>query len=165
MRHKNILVGLLAVTMLAGTSAAAAVTPSTTTQPTPPPRYQLVVSPFEAEPGGQVHVTLRSEAPLDGTCHGPATSPGFVAPIELNLASHTTYAGEGPVITKPGEYVASVTCNGGGTVTTNFKIVDGRTSPPDDPTAPTTPTTPTAPPVVTPVGPPQTGGGGTAFGS
>lgn len=155
MRHKKMACGLFAALTLASMSTASAQTTTTTTTTTPPSsRFQLTLRPYAVQPGGTIEVVLKSNATLDSGCGRTASSPGFVAPINLSFATHTISAGSGPVITTAGEYEVTVPCSSGGPVTAKFTILKGHTPPP---------TTPTKPPTrVTPIGPPQTGGGGTA---
>lgn len=153
MRHKKTMIGLLATLTLAGMSTASA-------QPTTPPpssHFQMYLSPTEVQPGGTIQVWLHSNTMLDGRCGGAATSPGFVAPIKLTLAGTATHGGSGQVITKAGDYVAAVPCTSGDPVTAKFKILNGSMPSPPPSTSPSPPPT-----RVTPIGPPQTGGGGTA---
>ncbi|GAA3436759.1 phage tail tube protein [Kutzneria kofuensis] len=146
MRRREVIVGLLGVTMLMGASAAAA---------QPVSAYTLTLYPSEVRPGGEIRVELQSQDVLD-PCGGMATSPGFVAPIELQLSSHTVHSGTGQVITKPGVYQVTVSCPPGGSVTQTFTITGGPS------TTPKPPATAPRPKRVTPVGAPETGGGGTA---
>jgi hypothetical protein len=106
----------------------------------------LTLNPYEAQPGGTIYVDVSGPV-LDATCDGTATSPGFVAPIHLGFGGHAHHSGAGQVITRGGRYRVTVPCLGGGALTDYFTII----GPP--------------PTIVTPVGPPQTGGGGTAFNS
>jgi hypothetical protein len=151
MQHKKIIIGLFAATTLVSGSAASAQSNLTAQD------YYISLSPIEVQAGGTIQVEIASRYPLDGSCGGQASSPGFVAPIPLDFASHTRHIGEGQVITKPGRYQATVPCTSGNSLTSFFEIVGGpSTSPPINP--PTNPPTP----YVKPVGPPETGGGGTS---
>lgn len=159
MRHKKMIVGLFAAMMLVSASAASAQLLNRsgpaplTSSAAVPEGFVLWLSPDQVQAGGTIQVEVQSRAPLDSACGGRATSPGFVAPIELSFSSHTVHKGEGRVITKPGVYRATVPCISGGSLTQTFVIIGGPST-----------TTPAKPPrkVVTPVGPPQTGGGGTS---
>lgn len=151
MLGKNITIGLFAVIMLVGASTASA-------QASVPGTQQLSLSPNQLQPGGTIVITLISDFPLDFKCGGRATSPGFVAPIEIGFFSHTRLRGEGRVIQKPGTYTIRIPCDPGNFLTGFFTIVGSpSTRPPTNP-SPTNP----PPTVVKPKGAPQTGGGGTA---
>lgn len=145
MRHKKTVIGLIAALTLASMSTASAQSPTTT-----PPfssKFRLFL-PGAVQPGATIELSLAGPF-FDSSCGGSATSPGFVAPIFLPRRSQSGLFGSGQVIKKPGDYVASVPCTDGSTVTAQFKIVGSNPSPPP-------------PTRVTPIGPPQTGGGGTA---
>lgn len=116
----------------------------------------MTLSPTSVQPGGTIYIEVTSDF-TEGECGGMVTSPGFVAPVSLDRLSHSIHAGNARVITKPGDYLASLPCESGGPLTRSFEIVGNpSTSPPKRP--PGGPSTPH----MTPVGPPQTGGGGTA---
>ena len=159
MRHKKIIFGLFAATTLVGVAAQS---------PRPAPHVRLTssttqhddhmtLSATEIQPGGTIRVSVQSSYTLSSECGGDATSPGFVAPITLGMASHTIHSGEGLVITKPGVYKVTVPCSSGSPLTQSFTIVGAPTT-----SQPTNP--PANPPtkIVKPVGAPQTGGGGTS---
>jgi hypothetical protein len=153
MRRKEMLVGLLAVGMLAGVSAAATASAAAYGE-----QYTLTAYPSKVAPGGEITVELKSEDPLSPGCD-EATSDGFVAPIKLEMTSHTVHSGSGKVITRPGVYQVVVSCQAVGSLTQTFTITGGPTT--TSPPPPTTTGKPT-PARVTPVGAPDTGGGGTA---
>jgi hypothetical protein len=159
MPDKKIVVGLFVAIMLVSTSTAAAQPPDPPSQSPPTSvqteqdHFHLSLSPTEVQAGGAIRVQLSSDYPLDATCGGQATSPGFVAPITLNFASHTTHTGEGLVIDEPGTYQATVPCTSGSSLTASFAVVGSpSTSQPTNP----------PPTIVKPIGAPQTGGGGTS---
>lgn len=161
MRYGNILIGLCTAAALMGASAASTESPEPATQfrlttLLTEQAYYMSLSPSQVQAGGTINVEVASQYPLDSTCGGQATSPGFVAPISLDFASHTRHTGSGPVIAKPGRYEATVPCTSGTPLTSSFEIVGGpsTSTPPSQPVDPPTP-------YVKPVGPPQTGGGGT----
>lgn len=159
MPNRKIVIGLFAAATLLGASAQAPDSPGLVhlTSNLAEQGYSMSVTPTEVPAGGAIHVEIASAYPLDATCGGYATSPGFVAPISLDLVSHTRHAGDGLVVTDPGRYQATVPCTSGSPLTGSFDIVGGpSTSPPTS--QPTNPSTP----YVTPVGPPETGGGGTS---
>jgi hypothetical protein len=157
MRYKKIVIGLFAVATLVSVTAQS---PRPfgqirlASRLTQQPSFSLSLSPTQVQAGGTIHVEVKSQYPLDSSCGGQATSPGFIAPITLNFTSHTVHAGDGPVITEPGTYLVSVPCVSGSSLTATFDIVGG-----PSPKPPTN----TPPKVVKPIGAPETGGGGTSL--
>ncbi|WP_439658086.1 hypothetical protein ACSHWB_37680 [Lentzea sp. HUAS TT2] len=150
MRRRKVVIGLFAAMTLVSMSTASAQTESTSPPP-PQPSFSFTVSPTVLQPGETIYLELKSWSLLDGRCGGLATSPGFAAPIYVGRVGHSTLRGHGPVVRKPGDYVAAVPCASGTPMTAKFTIVGSDTTP-----------TTTPPTRVTPIGPPQTGGGGTA---
>lgn len=151
MGRKEMLVGLVAVGLIGGVSAAATASAAAYGE-----QYTLTVIPGQVAPGGDVTIELKSQDPLSPGCD-QATSPGFVAPIPLVLNSHTVHSGTGKVIAKPGAYTVTVSCSAVGSLAQTFTITGGATT-----TSPPPPTTAAPRPHVKPVGAPETGDGSMA---
>lgn len=118
----------------------------------PPPLRAFSLYPLELDPGAEINGRM----PVTNDCTGRTiTSPGFVAPLELQTepGNFPELAGKTTVVSTPGTYQAVMTCRDG-PFTVSFTVLG---TPPQDP-----PQHQPKQPVKKPKGAPETGGGGTA---
>ncbi|RJQ87854.1 hypothetical protein [Amycolatopsis panacis] len=127
----------------------------------------LSLYPAEVQPGGQINGGSDSINGCPGGPTGPATSPGFAAPLNFTEGGNFgRFSGHTTVVATPGKYVATLKCAATPYVAKAEFTVLG--TPPSTGTSPgngTPPAKTTTPRTsVVPVGAPQTGAGGTATG-
>lgn len=119
----------------------------------PPALRAFSLHPLEVEPGGEINgrMSVINDCPNERTI----TSPGFVAPLELQTegGNFPELAGKTTVVSTPGTYQAMMTCRDG-PFTVSFTVLG---TPPRDP-----PGNEPKQPVKKPKGAPETGGGGTS---
>jgi hypothetical protein len=127
------------------------------------------LNPVEVQPGGEISAGSDRLGSCPGGPVGPATSPGFAAPLQFTEGGNFgRFSGRTTVITEPGRYTATLKCAGTPIAGELEFTVLGTPSTPTKttPTKTTTKTTSPAPAkhtqVVVPRGAPATGGGGTA---
>ncbi|MFI9816967.1 hypothetical protein [Saccharothrix variisporea] len=122
----------------------------------PKPLRAFSLFPLELQPGAEITGTM----PVDNDCTGTTiTSPGFVAPLELQTEAGNVseLGGKTTVVSTPGTYQAVMTCRDG-PFAVSFTVLGQ--PPAADP--PTNDPPQTQPPIKKPKGAPETGGGGTA---
>ncbi|GAA3565999.1 hypothetical protein GCM10022222_57250 [Amycolatopsis ultiminotia] len=134
-----------------------------TVLPHQPPSWSL--SPVEVRPGGEITGGSDTITGCPGGPAGPATSPGFAAPLQFTEGGNFgRFSGHTTVIATPGKYTATLRCAGtplAGTL--GFTILGtppGTGTPPSDNRPPST--TGHHRSTVIPFGAPETGGGATA---
>ncbi|MFE0024004.1 hypothetical protein [Amycolatopsis sp. NPDC059021] len=136
-----------------------------TVLPHQPPAWSLY--PAEVQPGGEISAGSDTINGCPGGALGPATSPGFAAPLRWTSGGNFgRFSGKTTVISTPGRYQATLKCAGTpipGVLEFTILGTPSATTPPAAKTPGSGSGLPAGrTPIVKPKGAPQTGGGGTS---